>query len=51
MADVISAVGSAGRVDHYEVKFRVPLGTKKGMATIQVAAAWISSTPATIAVR
>jgi uncharacterized protein (TIGR03437 family) len=48
---VISAVGSPGAVDRYQVKFRVPPGTEKGMATIQVTAAWIASTPVSIAVQ
>jgi hypothetical protein len=50
-ADVISAVLSPGTADRYEVKFRVPSGTEKGTATIQVAAAWITSPPAIFAVK
>jgi hypothetical protein len=48
-AELISANSSPGTKDRYEVKFRVPSGTDKGMATIQVTAAWIGSPPATIA--
>jgi uncharacterized protein (TIGR03437 family) len=51
IAEVISAVGSPGAVDRYQVKFRVPRGTARGMATIQVTAAWIASNPVMIAVR
>jgi hypothetical protein len=50
IAEVISAVGSPGTVDRYEVKFRVPSGTERGTATIQVTAAWIASPPVTFAV-
>jgi hypothetical protein len=50
-AEVISAVGSPGAVDRYQVKFRVPSGTENGTATIQVTAAWIASTPVSIAVQ
>jgi hypothetical protein len=51
IAEVISAVGSPGAVDRYQVKFRVPPGTEKGSATINVTAAWIASPPATFAVK
>jgi len=47
---VISAVGSSGTVDRYEVKFRVPRGMEKGTATVQVSAAWIEGMPAMITV-
>jgi hypothetical protein len=50
-AEVISAAGSTETVDRYQVNFRVPAGTDKGTATIQVTAAWIASVPATIAVQ
>jgi hypothetical protein len=50
-AEVISAIGSPGTVDRYQVNFRVPPGTEKGTATIQVTAAWIVSPPATFAVK
>ena len=50
-AEVISAVGSPGTVDRYQVNFRLPSATKSGTATIQVTAAWIASPPATFAVK
>jgi hypothetical protein len=43
-AEVISAVGSPGAVDTYEVKFQMPPGTARGIATLQVTAAWILGT-------
>jgi len=50
-AEVIGAVGYPGSVDGYQVNFRVPSDTPKGTASIQVTAAWISSTPVSIAVQ
>src|SRR5207253_4070266 len=41
-ADVLGAVGFPGSQDGYEVNFRVPQNAAKGVATIQVSAAWIS---------
>jgi hypothetical protein len=38
-AEVISAVGSPGAEDTYQVKFQVPPSTAKGIATVQVTAA------------
>ena len=51
IAEVLSAVGSPGAVDQYQVKFRVPPGTKSGMAAVQVTAAWISSAPVSIPIQ
>jgi uncharacterized protein (TIGR03437 family) len=50
-AEVLSAVGFPGAVDGYQVNFRVPPGTAKGPASIQVSAAWISGTAVGIAVQ
>lgn len=50
-AEVLAAIGLAGAVDRYEVKFRVPPETVKGVATMQVSAAWVASTPATIRIQ
>jgi len=50
-AEVLSAVGYPGAVDGYQVNFRVPPGTAKGPASIQVSAAWISGTAVGIAVQ
>src|SRR5207249_9351832 len=50
-AQVIGAVGYPGAVDGYQVNFRVPSGTSKGTASIQMTAAWVSSAPVTIAVQ
>jgi uncharacterized protein (TIGR03437 family) len=50
-AEVLAAVGYPGAVDGYQVNFRVPPDTAKGMATIQVSAAWIAGKPANITVQ
>ena len=49
--EVIGAVGYPGSVDGYQVNFRVPPDTSKGTGSIQVTAAWISSSPVNIAVQ
>ena len=50
-AEVLGAVGYPGSVESYQVNFRVPPDAAKGMATIQVIAAWITGAPASIAVQ
>ena len=50
-ADVLGAVGYPGAVDGYQVNFRVPPDTAKGVATIQVSAAWILGAPVSIPVQ
>ncbi len=50
-AEVLSAVGYPGAVDGYQVNFRMPQNVAKGVATIQVSAAWISGTAVGIAVQ
>jgi uncharacterized protein (TIGR03437 family) len=50
-AEVLGAAGLPGAVDGYQVNFRVPPGTAKGPASIQVSAAWISGTAASISVQ
>jgi len=50
-AEVLSAVGYPGAVDGYQVNFRVPPGTAKGPASIQVSAAWISGAVVSIPVQ
>ena len=50
-AEVLAAVGFPGVVDGYQVNFRVPADAAKGMATIQVSAAWIAGPPVSIAVQ
>jgi hypothetical protein len=42
VAEVLSAVGSPGSVDGYQVNFRVPSDAAKGLASVQVTAAWIA---------
>jgi hypothetical protein len=49
-AEVMAAVGFPGAVDGYQVNFRVPADTAKGLATIQVSAAWIAGAPVTVTV-
>lgn len=50
-AEVLAAVGYPGSADGYQINFRVPWDTAKGLATIQVSAAWIASTSVSIAVQ
>lgn len=50
-AEVQSAVGFPGAVDGYQVNFRVPVGTAKGPAMIQVGSAWIVGPVVTIAIQ
>jgi hypothetical protein len=50
-AEVLSAVGSAGAVDGYQVNFRMPANTAKGAATIQLTAAWIPGAPVSVPVQ
>jgi hypothetical protein len=50
LAEVVSAVGSPGAVDTYQVKFQVPSSTAEGIATVQVTAAWIAGTTVVIPV-
>jgi len=50
-AEVLAAVGYPGAVDGYQVNFRVPTDTAKGVAAIQVNAAWVASAAVNIAVQ
>ena len=50
-AQVIAAVGYPGSVDGYQVNFRVPADAGHGMARLQLSAAWITSTAATIPIQ
>jgi uncharacterized protein (TIGR03437 family) len=50
-AEVIGAVGYPGVVDGYQINFRLPSDAAKGLAGVQVTAAWISSSPVTISVQ
>jgi uncharacterized protein (TIGR03437 family) len=50
-AEVLAAVGYPGAVDGYQVNFRMPSGAAKGVAAIQVSAAWIAGTPVNIALQ
>jgi uncharacterized protein (TIGR03437 family) len=50
-AEVINNIGWAGFVDTYRIDFRVPDGTRAGMASIQITAAWIAGTAVGIAVQ
>jgi uncharacterized protein (TIGR03437 family) len=50
-AEVLSAVGYPGATDGYQVNFRMPSDAAKGVAGIQVSAAWIAGTPVNIAVQ
>jgi hypothetical protein len=50
-AEVLGAVGYPGAVDAYQVNFRLPSDTSKGMVSIQVIAAWIPGAPVGIPVQ
>ena len=50
-AQVFSAVGYPGSVDGYQVNFRMPPDAAKGMAAIQVSAAWIAGTAVQVPVQ
>jgi len=50
-AEVLAAVGYPGSVDGYQVNFRMPADAPKGATAIQVSAAWIASSPVSIAVQ
>ena len=50
-AEVLAAVGFPGAVNGYQVNFRVPPDTVKGVATIQVSAAWVAGAPVSITVQ
>ncbi len=50
-SELLAAVGFPGAVDAYQVNFRLPPDTAKGLATIRVSAAWIASMPVSIAVK
>jgi hypothetical protein len=50
-AEVLGAVGYPSAVDGYQVNFRVPPDTAKGVAAVQVSAAWVASTAVNINVQ
>jgi uncharacterized protein (TIGR03437 family) len=50
-AELIGAVGYPGSTDGYQVNFRVPGGTARGLATIQLSAAWINGATVQIPVQ
>jgi uncharacterized protein (TIGR03437 family) len=50
-AEVLGAVGYPGSLEGYQVNFRVPPDAAKGVATIQVSAAWIAGSAVGIAVQ
>ena len=50
-AQEVSAVGYPGAADGYQVNFRVPPDAPKGVATIQVRAAWIAGPAVQITVQ
>jgi uncharacterized protein (TIGR03437 family) len=50
-ADVFGAVGYPRAVGGYQLNFRVPPDTAKGMASLQVSAAWIAGAPVSIPVQ
>jgi hypothetical protein len=50
-AEVTAAVGYPGAVDGYQVNFLLPQETAKGIATIQISAAWIPGAPVSIPVQ
>ncbi|MBI3698520.1 MAG: hypothetical protein HY238_27220 [Acidobacteria bacterium] len=50
-AEVLAAVGYPGAVDAYQVNFRIPPDTPRGLATIRLSAAWIVGPEVTVAVQ
>ena len=50
-AEVISAFGVPGSVDTYEIQVRVPPGTDRGQASVQITAAWVRGPAVTIPIR
>lgn len=50
-AEVTAAVGYPGAVDGYQVNFLVPADTAKGVATVQVTAAWIAGPAVNISIQ
>jgi hypothetical protein len=48
---VTAAVGFPAAVDGYQVNFQLPPGTPKGMASIQLSAAWIAGPEVRIAIQ
>jgi len=50
-AEVLGAVGYPGALDAYQVNFRMPSDTGKGLVTIQLGAAWVAGTPVSIMVQ
>ena len=50
-ATVLYAGGYPGSVNRYQVNFRIPAGVQRGMANIQLTAAWIAGSQVKIAVQ
>lgn len=50
-AEVLGAAGYPGSLDGYQVNFRIPSGTARGMASVQVSTAWIPGPAVNIAIQ
>lgn len=50
-AIVLGAYGFPGAVDGYQVNFRLPTDTAKGMAAIELSAGGVAGTPVNIVVQ
>lgn len=50
-AELLGAVGYPGSVDGYQVNFRLPPDTPKGIVSVQLSAAWIPGAPVSIPVQ
>ncbi len=50
-AEVLGAVGYPGAVDGYQVNFRMPTDTAKGVAAIQISSAWVASVAVNVTVQ
>ena len=50
-AEILAAVGYPGSADAYQVNFRVPAGTGRGTASLQVTAAWIPGAATVLSVQ
>jgi hypothetical protein len=50
-AEILGAAGYPGVVNAYQVNFRMPSDTGKGLVTLQIISAWIAAAPVSITVQ
>jgi hypothetical protein len=51
LSEILAAVCSPGAVDGYQINFRVPADASKGVAIVQLSAAWVAGAPVSIAIQ